>query len=67
MRRYAVAGRWALVKGLSPTSWTVRRALLNHGFVVRTALAAPGPSEVIISYYPGLFWPIFFIQLVIME
>jgi len=54
MRRYAVAGRWAPVKGLSPVSWTVCRALLILGWVARTALAEPGPSEVIISNYPGI-------------
>jgi len=45
---------------------TVGGAFLILGWVARIALAAPRASKVIISYYLGLFWPVFLICLVLM-
>ena len=41
---------------------TVCGALLMLGFVVRVALAAHWPSDVVISYYLGLLWAAFLLR-----
>ncbi len=69
--RYAATFGFLAILAFEKTSGTLRTVLLTLsgtllilGFVVRVALGAHWPSDVIISYYLGLLWAAFLVQFV---